>query len=95
MQLVAPANSETFSSATAATRRPGFDCPACGSNRQFRRRMCRTQEAEMLTRYWLRFRNVERTDVLTLGCGVTAYSLDDAIKMLQQRVFKGRQFEIA
>jgi hypothetical protein len=40
------------------------------------------------TRYWFEFvRGGQATDSLSLGCGITAYNLDDAGRMLRQEVF--------
>jgi hypothetical protein len=43
----------------------------------------------VLKRYWFRFEELPY-DVMNLGCGVTAYSLDDAKSLLEQSVFKDR-----
>jgi hypothetical protein len=48
----------------------------------------------MLTRYWIVFDLRERPDVpkfLHLGCGVTAFSQDEAKRLLQQLVFKNAE----
>ena len=43
-----------------------------------------------LHRYWIRFDDPHRlSHELGLGCGVTAYDLDDAISLLERDVFKG------
>jgi hypothetical protein len=43
--------------------------------------------AKMLTRYWFRFRPIKTPSVLNLGCGITAYDLDDAKRFLETEVF--------
>jgi len=43
-----------------------------------------------LHRYWLRFDDPRRDMFgLGLGCGVTAFTLDDAVALLEQQVFRG------
>jgi hypothetical protein len=45
----------------------------------------------VLTRYWFEFDGAA-TDLppgVALGCGVTAYDLDDAIALLREHVFDG------
>jgi len=43
-----------------------------------------------LHRYWLRFDDPRREMFgLGLGCGVTAFTLDDAVALLEQQVFRG------
>jgi hypothetical protein len=44
-----------------------------------------------LRRFWIEF-DLAETDPwqLKLGCGVTAYSLDDARQIVRERVFSGR-----
>ena len=47
-----------------------------------------------LHRYWIQFDDPKRLGhglglVLVLGCGVTAFDLDDAIALLERDVFKG------
>jgi hypothetical protein len=41
----------------------------------------------LLTRYWFAFRKSAMPTMLSLGCGVTAYDLADAQKMLQEQVY--------
>jgi hypothetical protein len=41
-----------------------------------------------LRRYWFEF-SVPKFDVLTLGCGVTAYDERDAEALIQDRILKG------
>jgi hypothetical protein len=41
-----------------------------------------------LTRFWFRFRSIQPHDSLRLGCGVTAYTHDDALSILRKTVFK-------
>ena len=43
----------------------------------------------MLHRYWFMFKNAPIFSPLNLGCGVTAYSYDDAVGMLSSRVSAG------
>jgi hypothetical protein len=40
--------------------------------------------------YWIRFQSVPPYNSLGLGCGVTAYTYDDAINILQDTIFKGK-----
>ena len=44
----------------------------------------------ILHRYWFTFLSLRPLDPLRLGCGVTAYGVDDAINILRQTVFVGR-----
>ena len=39
----------------------------------------------LLHRFWFTFKNPPQLSVLNLGCGVTAYSCDDALALLQGR----------
>ena len=39
----------------------------------------------LLHRFWFTFKNPPQLSVLNLGCGVTAYSRDDALGLLQGR----------
>ena len=41
----------------------------------------------MLTRYWFEFVRGGQATALSLGCGITAYNLDDARRMLRQEIF--------
>ncbi len=43
-----------------------------------------------LRRFWIRFRAIPAYDSLRLGCGVTAYSYDDALSIMRSTVFKGK-----
>ena len=46
----------------------------------------------MLTRYWIEFKSDEPSDLpygLSYGCGVTAFDFTDAIKIIQDKIFKG------
>jgi hypothetical protein len=45
------------------------------------------KRAGVLTRYWFEFVRGGRPTALSLGCGITAYSLDDARRILRQAVF--------
>jgi hypothetical protein len=42
-----------------------------------------------LRRFWFRFGNIPAFDSMSLGCGVTAYSCEDALAILRETVFKG------
>lgn len=41
----------------------------------------------MLRRYWFVFEKFSMPTPLNLGCGVTAHDYDDALTLLQERVF--------
>ena len=41
----------------------------------------------MLTRYWFEFVRGGQATALSLGCGITAYNLDDARRILRQEIF--------
>lgn len=41
----------------------------------------------MLRRFWFRFRKTDPPTMLTVGCGITAYDLSDARKILSDEVF--------
>ena len=41
----------------------------------------------MLTRYWFEFVRGGQATAPSLGCGITAYNLDDARRMLRQEIF--------
>jgi hypothetical protein len=41
----------------------------------------------VLTRYWFEFVRGGQATALSLGCGITAYNLDDARRMLRQEIF--------
>ena len=40
-----------------------------------------------LRRFWFNFELIDTPTVLNLGCGVTAHDYDDAIALLQERIF--------
>lgn len=40
----------------------------------------------MLHRYWFVFENAPEFNPLNLGCGISAYSYDDAVQLLRSRV---------
>jgi hypothetical protein len=40
---------------------------------------------------WFNFEKFGRPIPLTLGCGVTAYDHDDALNILRERVFAGKE----
>jgi hypothetical protein len=42
-----------------------------------------------LRRYWFTFEKFPAPTVLNLGCGVTAYDLEDAMNLMRDRIFKG------
>jgi hypothetical protein len=42
-------------------------------------------------RYWFRFEISDIPTPLNLGCGVTACDYDDALTLLRERVFPGRE----
>lgn len=44
-----------------------------------------------LKRYWFNFEKFGKPTPLNLGCGVTAYDYDDAVNLLGQRVFTGKE----
>jgi hypothetical protein len=46
-----------------------------------------SKRACVLTRYWFEFVRGGRPTALSLGCGITAHSLDDARRVLRQAVF--------
>jgi hypothetical protein len=41
----------------------------------------------VLTRYWFEFVRGEQATALGLGCGITAFNLEDARKILRQALF--------
>jgi hypothetical protein len=41
----------------------------------------------LLRRYWFAFKAFPHPTALNLGCGVTAYSYEDALHLLRERVF--------
>ena len=43
-----------------------------------------------LRRYWFKFRSIP-PGVLRLGCGITAYTHDDAVNILRETVFRDRE----
>jgi len=48
-----------------------------------------------LIRFWFKFKNDEKlTAAVRMGCGVTAFHLDDAKKILSEKVFKNEPYEI-
>lgn len=44
-----------------------------------------------MRRFWFRFEPLGEPSALNRGCGVTAHTLDDALLLLRERVFTGRQ----
>ena len=49
----------------------------------------------MLVRYWFMFKNIPPAEALSLGCGVTAFSKEDALEMIRSRVFANKSFEVS
>ncbi len=43
-----------------------------------------------LRRFWFKFERLPAPTPINLGCGVTAYSRDDALALLRDRVFGAR-----
>ena len=43
-----------------------------------------------LHRYWIEFEEVEPYDTLNLGCGVTAFNVEDALRLVQEKVFRDK-----
>lgn len=41
----------------------------------------------MLHRYWFQFQKSDVPSILNTGCGVTAFNEDDAMKLIQEKVF--------
>jgi hypothetical protein len=41
-----------------------------------------------LRRFWFSFEGLPPFSVLTVGCGVTAYTYDDALQILKDKVFE-------
>ncbi len=48
-----------------------------------------------LKRFWFTFSSLPRLSALNLGCGITAYSYEDAVRLLRERVFGGDEPSIA
>ena len=44
----------------------------------------------MLKRFWFEFEPFGYPTALNLGCGVTGYDYNDAVRLLQERVFAGQ-----
>lgn len=44
-----------------------------------------------LTRFWFEFERTSKLSILNIGCGVTARNYEDALSLLQERLFSGRQ----
>jgi hypothetical protein len=44
----------------------------------------------LLRRYWFEFQRTGTSENLSLGYGVTAHDYNDALRLLEQRVFEGR-----
>lgn len=40
-----------------------------------------------LHRFWFQFKKIERPTPLNIGCGLTAYDYDDALRVLLEQVF--------
>lgn len=43
-----------------------------------------------MKRFWIRFQSVPAYNPLRLGCGVTAYNYDDALTILRDTIFRGK-----
>ncbi|MFC4762435.1 hypothetical protein [Dyella koreensis] len=41
----------------------------------------------MLHRYWFRLSSTSTPSVLNIGCGITAYDVDDAKSLLREKIF--------
>ena len=48
----------------------------------------------MSRRFWFTFTKPARPTILSMGCGVTAYDLADARKLLQEQVFSNYGAEL-
>jgi hypothetical protein len=44
-----------------------------------------------LVRFWFEFERSSTPTILNIGCGVTAHDYDDALSLLRERVFMGRE----
>lgn len=42
-----------------------------------------------MKRFWIELEDEGRPDFLKLGCGITAFDLNDAMKILEDKVFEG------
>ncbi len=50
----------------------------------------RMSPKNLLHRYWLKFARDDRSRLLSgYGCGVTAFSLEDALALVRQHIFQG------
>ena len=45
-----------------------------------------------LHKFWFQFEASSKPNVLNLGCGVTALSYDDALRILKDRIFAEKNF---
>jgi hypothetical protein len=45
----------------------------------------------ILRRFWITLEKLPRPSALNLGCGVTAYDLDDALALVTERIFRGQE----
>ena len=48
----------------------------------------------MLRRYWIHLRNADQFAGLRMGCGVTAFDLDDALILLQTHVVGDQSLDV-
>jgi hypothetical protein len=48
----------------------------------------------MLRRYWIHLRDADKFAGLRLGCGVTAFDLDDALALLRTQVIGDQPFDV-
>lgn len=49
----------------------------------------------MPRRYWIHLRNADQFAGLRMGCGVTAFDLDDALVLLQTHVVGDQSLDVA
>ncbi len=47
-----------------------------------------------LIRYWFRFKAPRFPKALDLGCGVSAHSYEDAVNLVRERIFGGKEPDI-
>ena len=48
----------------------------------------------VLHRYWFRFERLKQPSPLNLGCGVTAFSKEDAVELMKQMIFLAEDLQI-
>ena len=49
----------------------------------------------MLVRYWITFDGLSSANALSLGCGVTARSKEDALEIVRVQVFDNGNFRVS